>query len=112
MALASLEQHSDCAILELVRERGGRLRAALEALTAAQVVEVRGLGLMLGVELVADGRPATALAISIVQRALREGVILLADSPTSNVLSFAPPFAISDEEIAFVAERLPTWLAA
>jgi len=39
-------------------------------------------------------------------------VILLADSPTGNVLSFAPPFAISDEEIAFVAERMQKYLAA
>jgi 4-aminobutyrate aminotransferase-like enzyme len=61
---------------------------------------------MLGVELVTDGQPATALALSIVQRALRDGLLMLADSPTSNVLSFAPPFAIDDEEIAFVAERL------
>ena len=34
------------------------------------------------------------------------GIILLADGPDSNVLSFAPPFAIDDEEIGFVADTL------
>jgi 4-aminobutyrate aminotransferase-like enzyme len=65
---------------------------------------------MLGLELATEGAPATALALSIVQRALRDGILLLADSPTSNVLSFAPPFAIDDEEIAFVAGRLQSCL--
>jgi len=112
MALAALEQHADPATAALVRERGARLRAALDALRSPHLREVRGLGLMLGLELVTDSAPATELALSIVQRALRDGVILLADSPTGNVLSFAPPFAISDEEIAFVAERMQKYLAA
>ena len=35
-------------------------------------------------------------------------LITLADGPGGRVLAFAPPFSISDEEIAFVAD----WLAA
>jgi 4-aminobutyrate aminotransferase-like enzyme len=112
MALASLEQHADVAVAQSVRERSAQFRSALESLHSPHIGEVRGVGLMLGVELVTDAAPATGLAHSIVQRALRAGLILLADSPTSNVLSFAPPFAISDEEIAFVAERLQTYLGA
>jgi 4-aminobutyrate aminotransferase-like enzyme len=112
MALASLEQHADPAVAERVRERGAALRAALDSLHSPHIAEVRGLGLMLGMELVTDGQPATALALSIVKNALRDGVLLLADAPTSHVLSFAPPFSIEDEEIAFVAERLQEHLAA
>jgi acetylornithine/succinyldiaminopimelate/putrescine aminotransferase len=100
MALASLDQHARPETAQLVRERGAKLQAAL-----ATMGEVRGLGLMLGMEV------TTERAVSVVQRALCEGVLLLADSPTSNVLSFSPPFAISDAEIAFVAERLAVWLA-
>ena len=111
MALASLDQHAEPEWPELVRERGAKLRAALESLESPHIGNVRGLGLMLGVELVnGTAEPATALALAIVQQALRDGIILLADSPTSNVLSFAPPFAISDEEIAFVAARLQEYL--
>ncbi len=95
MALASLRHHADPAVASLVRERGTKLRAALESL---HIGPVRGLGLMLGVE--------TSLAIEIVKHALRDGLLLLADSPTANVLSFTPPFAIGDEEIAFLATRL------
>jgi 4-aminobutyrate aminotransferase-like enzyme len=54
----------------------------------------------------------TELAIAVVKRFLAEGILLLADSPMSNVLSFAPPFAISDEEIAFVGEKLQRALAS
>ena len=101
MALASLEQHARPETAALVRERGTKLRAALQPLG-----EVRGLGLMLGVEM-ADA----AVAIAIVKRALRDGIVLLADAPAGNVLSFAPPFAIGDEEIAFAAAKLVGYLA-
>ena len=114
MALASLTQHADPAVARLVRERGGKLRAALEALRSPHIGHVRGLGLMLGVELIEpasrDLRPATALALAIVKSALRDGLLLLADSPTGNVLSFAPPFTIGDDEIAFTAARLQEYL--
>ena len=96
MALASLEQHARPETAALVRERGGKLRAALLPLG-----DVRGLGLMLGVE-VANA----ALAVQIVKRALCDGILILADAPAGDVLSFAPPFAIGDEEIAFAAAKL------
>ena len=68
---------------------------------------VRGLGLMLGAELVkANGDPDTVRAFAIVKAALRAGIILLADGPDSNVLSFSPPFTIDDTEIGFVADAL------
>ncbi len=112
MALASLDLHVDPEVARQVRERGAKFRAALAALQSPQIGNIRGLGLMLGMELVSDRTltPATDLAIGIVQRALRDGVLLLADSPTSNVLSFAPPFEISDAEIAFVIDRLQAYL--
>jgi len=114
MALAALRQHADPAVAALVRERGAKLRAALEALRSPHLGEVRGRGLMLGVELVEPDtfprKPATALAVAIIKHALRDGLLLLADSPTSHVLSLTPPFAISDDEIAFVAARLQEYL--
>jgi 4-aminobutyrate aminotransferase-like enzyme len=113
MALASLAQHARPETAGLVCERGSCLKSALASLDSSRVREVRGLGLMLGMELVeANGQPATELAIGIVKRALGDGIVLLADSPASNVLSFSPPFSISDEEIAFIVEKLRGYLAA
>jgi 4-aminobutyrate aminotransferase-like enzyme len=111
MAIASLRQHAEPQLAKQVREGGAKIRAALQAISSPHVGHVRGLGLMLGVELIdRSGAPATELAIKIVKRALSDGILLLADSPASNVLSFAPPFAISDEEISFAVSRLQEYL--
>ncbi|MDR3405019.1 MAG: aspartate aminotransferase family protein [Chthoniobacter sp.] len=111
MALASLAEHSRPETAAHVWSRGKRLKAALEKVRSPHVWHVRGRGLMLGMELIkTDGTPFTDLAIAIVTRALQDGLLLLADSPDSNVLSITPPFAIDDEEIAFVAARLQEYL--
>lgn len=108
MALASMRIHGDAEVPRAVREKGAKLKAALRAIRSPHIGDVRGVGLMLGVELTEPGKstPATALALSLVKRALRDGILLLADSPTANVLSFTPPFCISDGEIAFAAAWL------
>ena len=107
MALASLEQHAKPELAAHVRERGSWLKAALRGLHAPQVVDVRGVGLLVGVELALDG----AVVNGLVKRALRDGLILLQSGPKGNVLSFSPPFAISDEEIAFTVGRIGEYLA-
>jgi 4-aminobutyrate aminotransferase-like enzyme len=113
MALASLEEHARPQTAERVRERGQRFRAALESLRSPHVRQVRGRGLMLGVELIkADGSPFSELAIAIVKQALRDGLLLLADSPDAHVLSVTPPFSIGDAEIDFVSARLQEYLTA
>jgi 4-aminobutyrate aminotransferase-like enzyme len=111
MALASLEQHADPAVAAQVRERGTKLKRALLELLSPHVGHVRGLGLKLGVELVkTGGSPFGALGVAVMKQALRDGLILLPESPEANVLSLCPPFAISDEEISFVAARLQEYL--
>jgi 4-aminobutyrate aminotransferase-like enzyme len=114
MALASLEQHARPKLGRDVKQRGHRFREALRTIESPLIGNIRGLGLMLGAELIdVKGLPATDVAIRTVKAALREGIILLADSPTSNVLSFSPPFTISDEEINFVVNWLQRfWSAA
>jgi len=65
------------------------------------------VGLLVGMELDLDG----AAVNDLVKQALRDGLILLQSGPAGNVLSFTPPFAISDEEIAFTVQRLEEYLA-
>jgi 4-aminobutyrate aminotransferase-like enzyme len=112
MALASLKQHIRPDLSAEVKRRGQRFREALRSIDSPSIGNVRGLGLMIGVELVdAKNQPATELAIRVMKTALQNGIILLADSPTSNVLSFSPPFAITDEEMDFVVNWLRQALA-
>ena len=60
----------------------------------ALVRDVRGMGLMVGVEL-AD----KAVTERVCARCLSEGVIVLACGPDENVLRLAPPLTITDDEL-------------
>lgn len=112
MALASIAEHRKPETAEMARSVGRRLEAALRGISSERIAEVRGLGAMLGVELTReDGSPDGALAGAIMRWGLRDGLILLAGGPAGNVLSFSPPFGISDEEITFLIEKLRDYLA-
>ena len=107
MALASLEQHARPGVAALVSERGARLIAALREIRSPRIVDLRGLGLLVGLELDLDG----AAVNDLVKRALRDGLILLQSGPAGNILAFTPPFAISDEEIAFTVGKVREYLS-
>lgn len=108
MALAALDEHARPETAARVAHAGSKLRGALRALRSPLIREVRGAGLMLGVELA--GPPS--LVGSVVKAALRDGILLLGGGAEGNVLSFSPPFAISDEEIDFVQGRLQEYLTS
>src|SRR5256885_5903752 len=63
--------------------------------------EVRGLGLMIGVELVRDGKltPANSEAEAIRDALLRQGVLVGVGGVFGNVIRFQPPLIISKEQI-------------
>ena len=110
MALASVELHAQPETAKQVRTQGRKLREALRAIDSP-AANLRGAGLMLGLEIATpSGEANTDLAIAIIQRSLADGLLLLADGPASNVLSFTPPFSITDEEIAFLAAHLQRYL--
>jgi 4-aminobutyrate aminotransferase-like enzyme len=111
MALAALAEHARPGLAESVRATGAKFKAALQQIRSPAIVDVRGTGLMLGVEL---STPAGAppLAVRVVKAALRDGLLLLAGGADASVLSFTPPFAIADEEIAFVQARLQEYLTS
>ncbi len=73
--------------------------------------DVRGLGLMVGVELTATDRaPATEQARAVVQRCRADGLILIASGPDANVVRWTPPLVVSraqiDEGAAIFAQAL------
>jgi 4-aminobutyrate aminotransferase / (S)-3-amino-2-methylpropionate transaminase / 5-aminovalerate transaminase len=67
----------------------------------ALIGEVRGLGLMIGVELVRDDKltPANSEAEGIRDALLRQGVLVGVGGVYGNVVRFQPPLIISKEEI-------------
>ena len=62
------------------------------------IADVRGEGLFIGVELIAqDGRPATAAAV-LLKNELRNARILIGtDGPANNVLKIKPPLPFNPE---------------
>lgn len=77
-----------------------RLREMLDA--HPHVAEVRGLGMMIGVELVRDrdsDEPAPELVGRVVVESMRRGVLVLGGGVHGNVLSLSPPFVISDRQV-------------
>ncbi len=85
------------------RELGAGAMERLQALAGTlPQLRVRGLGLMIGVEIV-DGRTPTArgdVASAIQQAALREGVLLITSGLEGNVIRILPPLVITDGAIA------------
>jgi 4-aminobutyrate aminotransferase-like enzyme len=68
---------------------------------------IRGLGLMRGIEVLdGDGRPDAASAGQLVEAMLARGIMILSSGTEQNVLSFTPPFVISEEEIDFAVAQL------
>lgn len=104
MALTSLEILERPETLALVAQAGLRLEKALAGLCHESIVEVRGRGSMWGVELDQNAGPLLAALLA-------KGLLFLADGPGGNVLSFTPPFTISEEELSFGIETVQGLLA-
>ena len=102
MALESISIHQNTEIRNQVNEKGLLIRKSLEGLSHKSVGRVRGLGLMLGLEIVDRIRkPNGPLATTIIKDSLKSGIITLADGPDGHVLAIAPTFCISEEEIVW-----------
>jgi len=87
--------------LENARTVGAQLKAGLESIAASQSLryEVRGLGMMLGVEFRHDdGTPATEFVSRVCASALEEGLLVLACGPKANVIRLMPPTTLTSDE--------------
>ncbi len=118
------------AVLDIVRSEdlpdraaraGERLAAHLTELAVRHeaVGDVRGMGLLQGIELVEDRdsrRPAEALGLALTEECERRGLsINLVRGGTggaANCLRMAPPLTVTDDEIDLAAEILDSSLAA
>ncbi|MFE9405050.1 diaminobutyrate--2-oxoglutarate transaminase family protein [Streptomyces sp. NPDC006530] len=103
---------------------GARMLGQLQGLAAEHpcVGDVRGRGLMIGVELVAPERedlgsgspppPAPALAAAVQQECLRRGLIVELGGRHSSVVRLLPPLTLTDEQAVAVLDRLADAVAA
>ncbi len=92
---------------------GERLKAGMCRLAErhACIGDVRGLGLMVGVEFVQDRAtrgPAPALVHDLVQNAFRRGLLLLGAGKSS--LRLAPPLIVDAEDVDIALEMIGTGL--
>ncbi|HEX2080249.1 MAG TPA: aspartate aminotransferase family protein [Longimicrobium sp.] len=102
-ALASISVLREERLVERSAEVGGRMMSRLAELAAdhPHVGEVRGRGMMIGMEMVRDREtrePGPELAGRLVVEGLRRGVLLLGGGIHGNVLSLSPPFVLTDEQ--------------
>ena len=92
-----VDRISDPAFLQHVQETGAYFKERLEALDNPHIVEVRGRGLMLGVQLDMPAGP-------VVQAGYDHGLLLL--NAGADVLRLVPPLIISKDEVDIAVERL------
>jgi 4-aminobutyrate aminotransferase-like enzyme len=98
-AIASLDEIERLDLAGRSAREGERWIARIRERVGAdpRIGDVRGLGLMIGIDLVRDREsrePDPGLAARVVAAALRRGWILLAGGPAGNVLSLSPPLTI------------------
>ena len=99
VALEFLSTIEDEKLLENVRERGAQLRAELVQLAAKFdfIREVRGEGLIVGIELTVEGKP-------YVEGALRQGLII--NCTHERVLRLLPPFIVTERQVEEATQQL------
>ena len=103
-ALANLEVFRKEKLVERSASAGARLLARLQELAARHrlIGEVRGCGLMAGVELVEDRdtkTPAADAAGSVQARMLEDGFLIGVGGYHGNVLRLQPPLVIDDADL-------------
>ena len=88
-----------------------RLLAGLRALQSSHeaIGDVRGIGLFIGVDLVADRAtrvPATRLAGQVKNRLRAERILIGTEGPADNVLKIRPPLTIEPDDVDQLLETL------
>lgn len=61
--------------------------------------EVRGLGLMIGLEFMRDGQPAAAVAHAVQRRCIADGLLVLTCGVHENVVRLLPPLTIEEGDL-------------
>jgi 4-aminobutyrate aminotransferase / (S)-3-amino-2-methylpropionate transaminase / 5-aminovalerate transaminase len=103
-ALASLDQMAEPGFLDRAAALGATIRTRLEEMQGrrALIGDVRGLGPMLGIELVTDREtrePAAAQAGRVVELARERGLMLMGAGIYSNVVRILVPLVVEEADL-------------
>lgn len=102
-AMATLDVIDNPAFLENVNQKGKWLRQAFLDRQHPDITDVRGLGLMIGIEFNGETKP-------MVGKMLELGI--LANATASNVLRIVPPLIIEQEDLKHIVETsIKAWEA-
>ena len=100
-ALAVLDVLEDERLPERAAGVGERLRAAIESLDKADIVEIRGRGLLAGVQL-----SSARLAARVTDELREAGVLVGRTGKDGDVLKIRPPLAFTDEHAEQLVQAL------
>ncbi|MEW6243440.1 MAG: ornithine--oxo-acid transaminase [Bacillota bacterium] len=103
VGVAAIEVIIEENLVERSLKMGQLFKERLLAIQNPHIREIRGRGLLLGVELDTDARPYC-------ERLMEAGV--LAKETHYNIIRFAPPLIISEEEMDWATERIARVLRA
>lgn len=102
-AIATIDEHRRLGLAKNAAERGAQLHAGLLAISSPKIREVRGLGLLQGIELKENSGPTL--------KALQDRrVLALGAGPT--VVRYLPPLVISAAQVDAVIEATRSALSA
>ena len=100
IALEALQQMEDEEFAERSKALGNYLKDKLSAIQSPLIKEVRGMGLLIGLEI----DPVYAKARAVCEKLMERG--LLCKETHEVVVRFAPPLIISKEEIDWAVEQV------
>jgi 4-aminobutyrate aminotransferase-like enzyme len=108
--LAFLEELARGDLVSRSQRMGVRLLEGLSLVLDGipEVHEVRGRGLLVGVDLrdPESGRPMKGVGAQIAGQALKEGLLVLPAGAVGNVLELSPPLTITEEQLDWAIECL------
>ncbi|WP_243692880.1 aspartate aminotransferase family protein [Treponema sp. J25] len=88
--LVVLKTVNNPSFLAEIQRKGDLIQSVIRGWNVPVITEVRGKGLMIGIDLTVDAWP-------VLEQALNKGVVLLTAGPKT--LRLLPPYVISDEEL-------------
>jgi 4-aminobutyrate aminotransferase-like enzyme/Ser/Thr protein kinase RdoA (MazF antagonist) len=108
-ALAVLDVIADEGLLENAARTGAYLRQGLARLAEGHpaIGDIRGEGLLVGVELAGEARtPADGLARKVTEALRERGILISATGPAGNVLKIRPPLVFQREHADILLQAL------
>jgi acetylornithine/N-succinyldiaminopimelate aminotransferase len=104
--LAAIEFIVEHRLWERAQTSGNQLRARLQSLVGREIAEVRGIGLLVGIEF-----KEAAKAHRFVAETIARGVVINWTLNADRVVRLAPPLTISDDELDFAVDAMNGALA-